>query len=227
MMHTKLLEIRMDVLSRNKTLAAGLRQRFKEAGVFTLNLVSGPGAGKTSLLEQSLHALKGGGYGLATLVGDLATDNDARRLADAGSPVRQIETSGDCHLESHMIEKFLEGWDLTDFSFLFIENVGNLVCPANYDLGEALRVVLLSTPEGEDKPLKYPPMFRSADVALITKTDLADVLGYDLVAARENLRQINPEIIILEISSRTGEGMSDWLALLIKRRGAWLRSLQP
>src|SRR6266540_97324 len=178
-MNPRLLEIRQGVLSKNDELAAKLRQQFVTAKIFTLNLVSSPGAGKTALLEKTIYKLVQRGYSVAVLVGDLETDNDAQRLAATGVPVKQIQTAGNCHLEAHMIRDFIQDWDINSFDFLFIENVGNLVCPSSYDLGEAMRVVLLSTTEGEDKPLKYPPMFNSSDVAIITKIDIAQAVEFD------------------------------------------------
>ncbi|MDL5055430.1 hydrogenase nickel incorporation protein HypB [Oscillatoria laete-virens NRMC-F 0139] len=224
-MTTRLLEIRQGVLSRNDQLAANLRERFTAAGTFVLNVVSSPGAGKTLLLEKTITRLLERGFTAAALVGDLETDNDSQRLAAAGAPVKQIQTAGNCHLEAHMIDAFVSGWDLGAFDFLFIENVGNLVCPSSYDLGEALRVVLFSTTEGEDKPLKYPPMFFSSDVAVITKIDLAEAAEFDRDAALSSLNRVHPGIPILEVSAKRGTGMNDWLDFLIQRRAAWLESL--
>lgn len=220
-MQTRLLQIREGVLSKNDALAATLRHRFQAAGVFAVNFVSSPGAGKTLLLEKTIRELTERGYHVATLVGDLATDNDARRLAATGAPVRQIGTGGNCHLEAQMIAQHLEGWALDALDFLFIENVGNLVCPASYDLGEALRVVLLCTTEGEDKSLKYPPMFNSADVALITKIDLADAVDFDDVAAHANLHSVRPGMTVLELSAKRDTGMTAWLDLLIAHAQTW------
>ena len=217
-MPTRLLEIRQGVLSKNDTLAAALRARFHAAGVFTLNLVSSPGTGKTAFLERTLRSLREGGHACAALVGDLQTDNDARRLARSGAPVRQIVTGGECHLEAQMIAEHLTDFDLDALDFFFIENVGNLVCPSSYDLGEDVRVALLSVTEGEDKPLKYPPLFHSADVAVITKIDLAEVCEFDRTAAHANLRAVRPGIRVFEVSSKTGTGMQAWLDFLIDAR---------
>ncbi|MEZ4636758.1 MAG: hydrogenase nickel incorporation protein HypB [Caldilineaceae bacterium] len=216
-MNTRLLEIRQGVLSKNDQLAQGLRQRFHQAGVLAVNLVSSPGTGKTALLERTLREMAAH-HRVAALVGDLATENDANRLARSGAPVRQIVTEGMCHLEAEMIERHLRDWDLADLDFLFIENVGNLVCPSSYDLGEETRVVLLSVTEGEDKPLKYPPMFNSADVAVITKIDLADAVEFDRAAAHANLRAVRPDVTILETSAKTGAGMGAWIDWLVERR---------
>ncbi len=217
---TRLLEIRTGVLSKNDQLAARLRERFRAAGVLALNLVSSPGSGKTALLERTLTDLVRAGHRPAALVGDLATDNDARRLERSGAPVRQIETRDMCHLEAEMIGAHLDaaGWNLEDLEYLFIENVGNLVCPSGYDLGEAVRVVLLSVTEGEDKPVKYPVLFNSADVAIITKLDLAEACGIDLALMRRNIEEVRPGIAIFETSARTGAGMDAWLAWLTARR---------
>ncbi len=158
------------------------------------------------------------GVKVAALVGDLETDNDARRLAASGAPVRQINTHGRCHLEAEMIAGHLEGWQLAEIEILFIENVGNLVCPSSYDLGEEVRVVLLSVTEGEDKPLKYPGIFNSADAAVITKVDLAEACGFGLAAARANIQTVRPGLPMLETSARTGQGLDAWLDLLAARR---------
>ncbi|MBZ0275524.1 MAG: hydrogenase nickel incorporation protein HypB [Anaerolineae bacterium] len=219
-MQPRLLEIRQGVLSKNDQLAGNLRTQFQQAGVFALNIVSSPGAGKTMLLEKTLAALIERGYRVAALVGDLETDNDAKRLAASGAPVRQIVTAGNCHLEANMIEEFLSGWTLADLDFLFIENVGNLVCPASYDLGEALRVVLLATTEGEDKPQKYPPMFYSSDVAVITKIDIAEAVEFNREAAHASIQSVHPGIPIYEVSAKKGDGMAAWLDFLISRREA-------
>ena len=213
------LTIQQDVLSKNDRLAQQLRQQFAAAQVYVTNWVSSPGSGKTALLEATLRQLTSRGYSAAALVGDLATENDARRLQRAQVPVRQIATAGGCHLEANMIANHLVGWDLAQFDFLFIENVGNLVCPASYDLGEALRVVLMSVTEGEDKPLKYPPMFHSADVAVITKIDLAEAVEFDRGGAYDNIRAVNPSLTILETSARRGDGLDAWVDFLLARKG--------
>src|SRR5205085_2529075 len=185
----RLVEVRQHVLKHNDTVARALRARFHEAGVCAVSLVSSPGAGKTALLETVLGRLRER-YRVAALVGDLATDNDARRLARSQAPVRQITTGTVCHLEAEMVRTALQSWDGCDvgaLDFLFIENVGNLVCPATYDLGEDLRLVLFSVTEGEDKPLKYPTIFNTADVAVLTKADLAEAVEFDAAAARRNI----------------------------------------
>lgn len=210
-METRVLEIRRNILNKNDELARTLRSRFESAGTLVINLVSSPGTGKTELLQLTLRELLGRGLRVAALVGDLETDNDARRLAASGAPVRQITTHGCCHLDASMIERNLSGWPLELLDILFIENVGNLVCPSNYDLGEAVRVALLSVTEGEDKPLKYPGIFNSSDVAVITKMDLAVPCAFDRAAAIATLHSVRPGMRIFELSSRTREGFGPWL----------------
>jgi hydrogenase nickel incorporation protein HypB len=212
-MTTRILEIRQGILKKNDELASRLRERFAERGTFVLSLVSSPGAGKTALLEQTLR-MAGPNLRAAALVGDLATENDAARLARSGAPVHQIITGTVCHLDAQMIESALAVWDPGPVDLLCIENVGNLVCPAAYDLGEDLRAVLFSVTEGEDKPLKYPPIFDSADVAVVTKSDLAAPAEFDRGAALANLRRVRDGLPIFEVSARTGEGLGDWMSFL-------------
>ena len=218
-MTTRIVELRQGILKKNDELARDLRRRFESAGVLVLNLVSSPGTGKTEFLQRTLRELKDSGARAAALVGDLETDNDARRLAASGVPVRQINTHGICHLEAEMISKHLDGWSLGERDDLFIENVGNLVCPSSYDLGEKIRVALLSVTEGEDKPLKYPTLYNSADVAVITKIDIAEAVGFDRESALKNIREIRPGIRIFETSAKTGAGMAEWLAYLAQLHG--------
>jgi hydrogenase nickel incorporation protein HypB len=213
----RLVEVRKNILKQNDIIARALRERFREAGVLAVSLVSSPGAGKTALLESTLTRLRAR-YKVAALVGDLATENDAARLARSQAPVKQILTGTVCHLEAVMIQNALEGWDLRDLDFLFIENVGNLVCPSSYDLGEDLRFVLLSVTEGEDKPLKYPTIFNSADVAVITKSDLASAVEFDEAAALRNIQAVRPGMAAFKVSSKTGEGMIEYLEYLNHRR---------
>jgi hydrogenase nickel incorporation protein HypB len=213
----RILEVRKNILKQNDELAHALRNRFQQAGVFVVNLVSSPGSGKTAFLESTLTKLRSD-FRVAALVGDLATENDANRLARSGVPVRQIITGTVCHLEAAMIERSLEDWNLHELDFLFIENVGNLVCPSSYDLGENLRAVLLSVTEGEDKPLKYPSIVNSADVAVITKTDLSGAVDFDGPAAVKNLQAVRPGIEILRVSAKTGDGMDAWLEFIASRR---------
>ncbi len=213
----RLVEVRRNVLKENDRAARQLREQFRAAGVCTVSLVSGPGSGKTMFLERTLTLLQPG-YRVAALVGDLATENDAQRLARSKAPVRQIVTGTVCHLEAAMVQRAAEGWDFGQLDFLFIENVGNLVCPASFDLGEELRLVLMSVTEGEDKPLKYPTIFNTADVAIITKLDLAAAVEFDQDTATRNILAVRPGMPILCVSARTGEGMSTWLELLASRR---------
>ncbi len=220
----RLLEIRQGVLSKNDRLAQELRARFAAAGVFVVNLVSSPGSGKTTLLERTLGQLRARGHQVAALVGDLATENDARRLARSGAPIRQIVTDGICHLEAAMVASHLEGWDLEMLDFLFVENVGNLVCPASYDLGESLRVVLLSVTEGEDKPLKYPTMFHAADLVLLTKMDLAQATEFDREAAYAAIHAVHPGVPVVETAAKKGR-LHEWLDFLEARAG--LRAATP
>jgi hydrogenase nickel incorporation protein HypB len=217
-MTTRIVELRQGILKKNDELARALRIRFTDAGVLVLNLVSSPGTGKTAFLERTLREVLAHGSRAAALVGDLETDNDARRLAASGAPVRQINTHGICHLEAEMLGKHLDGWDLAELDYLFIENVGNLVCPSSYDLGEKIRVALLSVTEGEDKPLKYPTLFNSADAAVITKIDIAAACDFNRDAALNNIREIRPNIRIFETSAKTGAGMEAWLAYLAEQR---------
>ena len=217
----RIVEVRANVLKRNDEVARALRQRFQNAGVFVVSLVSSPGSGKTAFLEKTLTLLKQHSRP-AALVGDLATNNDAARLARSAAPVKQITTGTLCHLEAAMVEGAVAEWNLPDLDFLFIENVGNLVCPSSYDLGENLRLVLLSVTEGEDKPLKYPTIFHSADVAVITKTDLSDAVEFDWAAARHNIEAVRPGMPVISVSAKTGSGMPEWMSFLASRRGATL-----
>jgi len=209
----RLIEVRRNVLKQNDVAARALRERFRAAGVFVTSVVSSPGSGKTALFERTLTLLRPR-FEVAALVGDLATDNDAARLARSQAPVRQITTGTMCHLEAAMIERALAGWDLDRLDLLFIENVGNLVCPSSYDLGEELRLVLISVTEGEDKPLKYPTIFNSADVAVITKMDLADAAGFNGDALHTNIQAVRPGIPVFELSAKTGAGLRDFLMFL-------------
>jgi hydrogenase nickel incorporation protein HypB len=216
------LELRLSLLEGNDRQAVCNRRRFQELGLVALNLVSSPGSGKTTLLERTLAEF-GRTTPCAAVVGDLATDNDARRLARSRAPVAQITTGSACHLDAGMVARAVDALDLAGARVLFIENVGNLVCPASFDLGEKARVVLLSAAEGEDKPLKYPPIFKSAHVVLLTKIDVAGALGFDIEAAAENVRRIAPQARVIRLSARSGEGIKDWYDLLgslvIKEKG--------
>jgi hydrogenase nickel incorporation protein HypB len=212
-MSTRMVEARAKVLKQNDLLARALRERFQKSGTGVVGLVSSPGFGKTAFLEKLLGGLARD-YRVAALVGDLATENDAARLQRATPNVRQITTGTICHLDAQMVETALDSWHLGAIDFLFIENVGNLVCPSCYDLGEELRFVLLSATEGEDKPLKYPTIFNSSDVAVITKMDLADAADFDLLAARRNIESVRPGMKVFEVSSKIGIGMEEVLHFL-------------
>ena len=205
------------VLSENDRVAAGLRARFREHGILCFNLISSPGSGKTSLLEKTLESLAQNER-VGILTGDIQTDNDARRLARFGFPVKQITTGGTCHLDARMIERGLEGWRLQDIDLLLIENVGNLVCPASYDLGEAAKIVVLSVTEGEDKPLKYPSIFFKSELLVLNKVDLLPYVPFDITAAEENARRIHPGMNIVRVSCTTGDGIQQWLAWLGRRQ---------
>jgi len=209
----RIIEVRQNVLKRNDVIARELRQNFRQAGVFVVSLVSSPGTGKTMFLEKTLTMLHPQRR-VAALVGDLATENDAARLARSQAPVRQITTGTLCHLEAEMVRKSLDGWSLAGMDFLFIENVGNLVCPASYDLGEDLRMVLMSVTEGEDKPLKYPPIFNGADLVVITKMDLAEAVEFDLQLALRNINAVRPGLPCLQVSAKKGDGMQEWVEFL-------------
>ena len=203
------IAIEEDILGKNNRLAGFNRALFKDKGIFVLNLVSSPGSGKTTLLERTLRDLSQK-FRFAVIEGDQQTDNDARRIAATGVPVRQINTGAGCHLDAHMIMHGTDGFDLDNLDLLLIENVGNLVCPAAFDLGEHHKVVVLSVTEGEDKPLKYPQMFHNSTVMLLNKTDLLPHLDFDVEKCKEYAHRVNPGIIIFEVSARTGEGMDAW-----------------
>jgi hydrogenase nickel incorporation protein HypB len=209
----RVVSIEQSILRKNDALADGLRARFAVSGTLVVNLLSSPGSGKTTLLQETLARLARRRC-VGALVGDQATDNDARRLAESGVPVKQITTAAECRLDADMIGRALEGWEPGRLDALFIENVGNLICPAEYDLGEDVRVVLFSVTEGEDKPLKYPLAFNTAHLAVITKIDIADAVGFDRDAAYASIRHVNPSILILETSARTGTGMDEWIAVV-------------
>lgn len=205
----RLVEVRKNVLKQNDLLARELRDRFHTLRIAAVSLVSSPGAGKTAFLEKTLTLLQPR-YRVAALVGDLATENDAARLARSNAPVKQIVTGTVCHLDAAMVRGAIENWLPSELDFLFIENVGNLVCPSSFDLGEDLRLVLLSVTEGEDKPLKYPTIFNTADVAIITKMDLAEAVEFDADLCHRNIQAVRPGMRILPVSSKTGAGMNQW-----------------
>jgi hydrogenase nickel incorporation protein HypB len=209
----RIVEVRERVLKQNDLLARDLRKTFRDAHVRVVSMVSSPGSGKTTLLEATLTTLSRSRR-VAALVGDLATENDALRLRRSGAPVKQITTGTVCHLDASMVLAALAGLDLSQLEILFIENVGNLVCPSSYDLGEDLRAVLLSVTEGEDKPLKYPTIFNTADLAIVTKIDLADAVEFDRELAYGNIQQVRPGMRVIEVSAKTGFGMDEWLSIL-------------
>ena len=210
------------VLSENQKIANELRIRFHEQGTYCVNVVSSPGSGKTTLLEKTLAGFDRDAR-VAVLTGDLQTENDAKRLALYGFPVQQITTGGVCHLDAGMIVRALDAWDMDPIELLLIENVGNLVCPSSYDLGENVRVVLLSVTEGEDKPLKYPSMFVKSQLLVLTKSDLLPYVPFEMETARQNARRVNPEIELLEVSSLAAQGLDEWRAWLSNRIGEFRR----
>ncbi|MEM9251479.1 MAG: hydrogenase nickel incorporation protein HypB [Planctomycetota bacterium] len=215
----RIVEVRKQILKKNDELARAFRARAAETGCYVVSLVSSPGTGKTEFLKQTLAGLVDR-FRVAALVGDLATDNDADRLAVSGAPARQITTGTVCHLETDMVESALAEaqWSLDELDFLFVENVGNLVCPSSFDLGEDLRVVLVSTTEGEDKPRKYPTIFNTSDVAVITKMDLAGVLEFDRAAMRASVEAVRPGMAVHEVSAKSGAGMEGWIDALVSAR---------
>ena len=216
------IAVEKKVLSENQILAEQLRERYRQNGVLCVNLISSPGSGKTALLERTLERMDKSER-VAVLTGDLQTENDARRLAKFGFPVKQITTGGTCHLDAKMIGKHLEDWKLEnlgleDLDLLIVENVGNLVCPSSYDLGEDAKIVLLSTTEGEDKPLKYPSIFFKSELMLLTKIDLLPYVPFSADLARENARRVHPGMEIIDVSSTTGEGLDRWMEWLKARQ---------
>ncbi|TWT84199.1 Hydrogenase isoenzymes nickel incorporation protein HypB [Planctomycetes bacterium CA13] len=215
---TRLVEVRTQILKQNDVVARELRKQFAEQRRFVVSMVSSPGSGKTQLLQQTLQLL-GERYRVAAVVGDLATENDAARLASSGAMVKQITTGTLCHLEAEMVREAIKPWDDIPLDFLFIENVGNLVCPASYDLGENCRLVLFSVTEGEDKPRKYPTIFNTADATVITKMDLAEAVEFDDPAARASIERVRPGMEVLHVSAKTNEGMPAWIH--------WLESHLP
>jgi hydrogenase nickel incorporation protein HypB len=214
----RLVQVRRHILKDNDVRARALRERWRSDGTFVVSIVSSPGSGKTLLLEKTLARLRRD-WRVAALVGDLATDNDAARLARSQAPVRQITTGTLCHLEAAMVERALDGWDVGPLDFLFVENVGNLVCPSSYDVGEHLRLVVISVTEGEDKPLKYPTIFNSADAAVVTKIDLAEAVEFDEAALHRNIQAVRPGMPVLTVSAKTGAGVDGFFSFLQERRG--------
>jgi hydrogenase nickel incorporation protein HypB len=215
----EVVDVRARVLAANEEAAAGLRKAFSESGALVLNLISSPGSGKTTLLEATVRAL-GGRLRLAGIEGDIATERDADRLKALGIPAVQILTGGACHLDARQVRKVMDETHFPGFDILFIENVGNLICPTSYDLGEDFKVALLSVTEGDDKPFKYPAIFARAEVTVVTKIDLLPHVSFDLTAVREQLASLNPVGTVVLTSARTGEGISEWCALLERRLAA-------
>jgi hydrogenase nickel incorporation protein HypB len=213
------IPIQRKVLNENQIIASSLRQSYADHGILCLNLISSPGSGKTTLLERTLEGLPPKDK-VVVLTGDLQTENDAKRIAQAGFPVQQITTGTICHLDGRMIQRALAAWSLDDIELLLVENVGNLVCPSSYDLGESAKIVLLSVTEGEDKPLKYPSIFAKAELLILTKLDLLPYVPFDIAKARENARIVHPGMQIIELSCTTGEGMEEWQNWLSRRRSS-------
>ncbi|HUU93630.1 MAG TPA: hydrogenase nickel incorporation protein HypB [Phycisphaerae bacterium] len=220
------IRLERTIVTENDRLAAALAERFDQAGLLAVNLMSSPGAGKTSLLEQTARRLAGR-LRMAAVDGDLATDRDARRIVDAGMPCRQINTGRGCHLNGRQVAEAIEAYNLAELDILFIENVGNLVCPASFDLGEHRRVVVSSTPEGDDKPAKYPVAFLGADCVVLNKIDLVDATDFSLEAYRGFVRDLGIDVPLLELSCKTGEGLDAWFDWLRAQRGAVGRRTAP
>ncbi|MCT7948473.1 hydrogenase nickel incorporation protein HypB [Ancylothrix sp. C2] len=216
--HHKTVPIVQSILDKNDRLAERNRGYFLAKNLLVLNILSSPGSGKTTFLERTIKDI-GNQIKIGIVVGDLETDNDAHRLSHAGAPAIQITTGTLCHLEAEMVLKAAQKLNLDNLDLLIIENVGNLVCPAAYDLGENLRIVLLSVTEGEDKPLKYPTMFKTADIVIVNKIDIAEVVGFDREKALTNIQKVAPQATIFEVSSRTGNGMENWYNLLQEHLG--------
>lgn len=220
------------VLNENARIAAELRERFVENRVLVVNLISSPGSGKTTLLEKTLEVLQkdipANDTRVAVLTGDLQTENDANRLKRYDFPVKQIVTGGTCHLDARMIEKHIADWSLPELDLLIVENVGNLVCPSSYDLGESAKIVLLSVTEGEDKPLKYPSIFSKSELMVLTKTDLLPYVPFNTDAAVRNARRVHPEMEVLRVSCLAGDGLREWMNWLEQRRERFLSEIsQP
>jgi len=211
------VEVETKVLNENQILAEQLRERYRQQGILCVNLISAPGSGKTLLLEKTLERMDQGTR-VAVLTGDLQTENDAQRLARFGFPVKQIVTGGTCHLDARMVEKHLADWNLENIELLIVENVGNLVCPSSYDLGEDAKIVLLSTTEVEDKPLKYPSIFFKSELMILTKIDLLPYVPFKSDVAKENARRVHPQMEILEVSNTTGEGLDAWMNWITGRQ---------
>ena len=223
MSQSRMVQIEQDILGKNDRYAAINRARFEQQSLFVLNLVSSPGSGKTTLLTETLERIKENRK-VAVIEGDQQTANDADRIRETGVQAIQVNTGKGCHLDAHMVGHAMERFEDMKGGLLFIENVGNLVCPAAFDLGEAHKVAILSVTEGEDKPLKYPDMFHAADLMILNKTDLLPYLDFDVERCIEYARQVNPEIQVLQLSARSGEGMGGWIEWLESRRKHMIQS---
>ena len=208
-----IVTVERKILEKNDDVAAQNRKIFHENSLFVINLLSSPGSGKTSLLEKTIKELNDS-LKIGVVEGDVQTDNDAQRIAKFDVPVVQIVTNGGCHLEAKLVQNALENFELSDLDLLVIENVGNLVCPANYDLGETKKIVMVSTTEGDDKPAKYPSMFRVSDVMIINKIDLLPYVDFDVNTVQKHALLINPDLTIIELSCKTGEGFEGWIKWL-------------
>ena len=216
-MQPRILEVRTKILKKNDEIARALRDRFADQGVYVINVVSSPGAGKTELLSEVMRDLRERGVSVAAVVGDLATENDADRLARSGCPAHQILTGTMCHLEADMVENAISTFDMDATDVLIIENVGNLVCPQGFDLGEDLRVLFFPSTEGEDKPLKYPTLINTCDLVVLSKMDLAEPVGFDTALARANCDSARPGVSIIETSAKSGLGVSTLADLIAER----------
>lgn len=220
---SKIVILQQSIMAEDEKFAASIRAGNWKRGLLMVNLIGSPGCGKTTLLEKTAEA---GGLSFAVIEGDLATNRDAERIDHLGVPVVQVNTHGGCHLEANVVEKAMESLPLDSLDVLFVENVGNLVCPAEFDLGEDFKVALLSTPEGADKPLKYPYLFTSSKAVLLTKTDLLPYLSFDMKMFAEDVKKLNPEVPVLQLNAMTGEGFDEWISLLkekIKEKRAHAR----
>ncbi|HWR37245.1 MAG TPA: hydrogenase nickel incorporation protein HypB [Clostridia bacterium] len=217
------IQVEKKVLNENQRLAEELRAKFREHNVLTLNIISSPGSGKTSILERTLESFDKSKR-VVVLTGDIQTENDAKRLARFGFPVKQIVTGGTCHLDAKMIEKHLADWPLKNIDLLFIENVGNLVCPSSYDLGEHAKIVMLSVTEGEDKPLKYPSIFAKSELMILNKVDLLPYVPFDAELAKQNARAVHPGMEIVEVSCTKGDGLTQWMEWLDRKAAATFRA---
>ena len=223
-MSVQKVQVEQKVLNENQRIAAELRERFRHSGTLVLNLISSPGSGKTTLLERTLASLPQE-LGVAVLTGDIQTENDARRLSKFGFPAKQITTGGTCHLDARMIERAISDWDLDKIDLLFIENVGNLVCPSSYDLGEAAKIVVLSVTEGADKPLKYPSIFFKSELLVLNKVDLLPYVPFSVDEAMANAQKTHPGMEIILTSCTNEQGLDEWMRWLKQRMAVAKRAV--